>query len=497
MKSKRGFTLIELLAVLVVLAVVALIATPMVTKTIENSKKGTAIESANNLIQSVEYYFVSANPKYGRIDVLNDKLNYKGKKPELGEVEINEKGDSRIYAYINGYCVTKEYDGEAYASKINKENCNWFGTDNYETKEGTIFTLNNQTVSNYLIYGNSVQDGTPTPSNPIEISSTGDLITKDNCTSYGSDACNNIGKYVIPVKVSGKNLLPYSYKGHSVTDAGVKLSAENDALTINGTATSLALLSFVKKNNGIVEDITLSAGTYTISVQGTGTITDNGNFLQVWKVDGDSLTNAGQIGLNKNVTFTLEKTQAIRLRVVVYSGRSYNATFNIQLEHGTTATEYEPYVEPKTTNIYLDEPLRKVGEYADYIDFNNKKVVRNVGKFVFNGKEAWVKQNNGAYILNQLQYRPLSAMCDKFIFEESTKSWTENGKFGWNTGGIIWFMTDDFSSVSKNNITVYYQLQNPTEKSITLPSIQTLDGVSTLSINTGVQPSNVKLTIKK
>lgn len=31
-----------------------------------------------------------------------------------------------------------------------------------------------------------------------------------------------------------------------------------------------------------------------------------------------------------------------------------------------------------TTNIYLDEPLRKVGNYSDYIDFKNQKEFRNV-----------------------------------------------------------------------------------------------------------------------
>lgn len=34
--------------------------------------------------------------------------------------------------------------------------------------------------------------------------------------------------------------------------------------------------------------------------------------------------------------------------------------------------------EETTTNIYLDEPLRKIGDYADYVDFAGKKVVRNV-----------------------------------------------------------------------------------------------------------------------
>ena len=31
-----------------------------------------------------------------------------------------------------------------------------------------------------------------------------------------------------------------------------------------------------------------------------------------------------------------------------------------------------------TTNIYLDEPLRKIGDYSDYIDFRNQKEFRNV-----------------------------------------------------------------------------------------------------------------------
>lgn len=39
----------------------------------------------------------------------------------------------------------------------------------------------------------------------------------------------------------------------------------------------------------------------------------------------------------------------------------------VQLEEGSTATPYQPYVEPTTTNIYINEPLRKIGEYADML----------------------------------------------------------------------------------------------------------------------------------
>ena len=240
--------------------------------------------------------------------------------------------------------------------KKNRQNLTAYSENSNELELNKTFASK---LVNYKIYGNSVQDGTPTPDNPVEIESVG--IT---------------------------NLL--TFQNSTASNSGVELSVENDKFTINGTATSTVLLSFFN-NLCIADDITLSAGTYTISVQGTGTVTDNGNFLQVWKVDGDSLTNAGQIGLNKNVTFALEETQTIRLRVIVYSGRSYDATFNIQMEKCNTVTPYAPYGkykipikvsnenDSKITNIILDEPLRKVGEAADYIDFKSGQVVRNVG----------------------------------------------------------------------------------------------------------------------
>ncbi len=350
-------------------------------------------------------------------------------------------------------------------------------------------------IVNYHIEGQSVQNGTPTPDTPVEIESVGDLVTLDNCESYGGEACNNIGKYVIPVTVSGKNLLHYSYKGHSVTTAGVELSAENDVLTINGTATSTILLSFFN-NLGIVEDITLSAGTYTISVQGTGTVTDNGTFLQVFKVDGDSLTSAGQIGLNKNLTFTLEKTQKIRLRVIVYSGRSYNATFNIQLEEGSSATEYEPY-KGTITNIYLDEPLRKVGDYADYIDFKNKKIIRNVRKSVFDGTEDWSYDSN---------FKAFKLLDNKFMTEQKPMS----NQFIGISSGILnndnsllinndsiyvtrWSLKGDLSkykeSLKENNLKLINVLKSPVEQSMDFQNI-VVRGGNKIEIDTSVKPSN-------
>ena len=47
------------------------------------------------------------------------------------------------------------------------------------------------------------------------------------------------------------------------------------------------------------------------------------------------------------------------------------------VEGSTAPSKYIPYYN-EITNIYLDEPLRKIGDYLDYIDFKNQKVFRNV-----------------------------------------------------------------------------------------------------------------------
>ena len=54
MKNKCGFTLIELLAVIIVLAIITLITTPIVNKTLETAKKGTAERSADGYIRAAE-----------------------------------------------------------------------------------------------------------------------------------------------------------------------------------------------------------------------------------------------------------------------------------------------------------------------------------------------------------------------------------------------------------------------------------------------------------
>ena len=629
--KKRGFTLIELLAVIVVLAIIALIATPIVMNTIESSKKGATLESVRNMVHAAELYFISANPRYGKLNLLDSKLDYDGQKPELGEVEVNKNGDSRVYAYINGYCVTKEYESELYASKTNKEECNWYATDNYETTEGTTFILNNQKIKNYLIYGNSTQatrsgknlydynnvpyfeaavkkdngysrsgqsgirfytyqtlenyigqtvtisfdlttseDGEfliyqyqangigikinktnktiyktmkanvkqrvsvtgvveelgttenyskgeiivhkegytgsylvnniqfelgssatayeeygamPSPEFPSEIKNTGDLVTKDNC--------------VVQVKATGKNLFDLSALNWvSANGNNIKYSFNNNSVNIERLAEN--------NTSAIYATMTFKPGVYTISLsnvpsdyKGIGNFVYSSIFGAVYKEDENGI-------IKKTFTLTEPKTDVVYFYMPETEHKIGNKiTYNVQIEEGTSVTAYEEYKE-KLTNIYLTEPLRKVGDNVDYIDYANGKVVRNIKSELVANKTWNYRADDDLIYYTDSNIMHSNYANSNYFLSGAQKTGTNPYVLTVNNvfrlyNKNYWSSLDSYKTWLNNHqdLVVEYLLATPIEESIDLPGIELLDGYNTLSINTEVSPSNVKLTTIK
>ena len=111
--NKKGFTLIELLAVIVILAVIAIVVTPLITSTIENSKKESRAASARNYASAVEQevtrsQLTNTPIKDGTYPVSNFNGLVKGTIPTSGTVTIL-KGlvDSYSLAF-DDYTVTKK-----------------------------------------------------------------------------------------------------------------------------------------------------------------------------------------------------------------------------------------------------------------------------------------------------------------------------------------------------------------------------------------------------
>ena len=283
-------------------------------------------------------------------------------------------------------------------------------------------------IRNYEVYGNSVQDGTPSPESPVEIQSVGDLVTDTESEYYG--------KYNIPITVRGKNLLPYPYIYTTKTINGVTFTDNGDgSITIDGTATANAVFYLVgKQDNYTLDKCGLKIGDrYTISKNlVSGDSIANIYFTANYYNASDSMKRGALATSTNTATSTIQsdfKVWGIYL-LVAKDKTVNNTTIKPQLEKGSSATEYEPYKGRITEHIYLDEPLRKVGDYADYIDFKGQKVVRNVV----------VSDNTGT--------NPISESLGALAI--------------------------------------------PTEEPIALPVLKTFKGTSIISVDTSVQPSNIK-----
>ena len=338
-------------------------------------------------------------------------------------------------------------------------------------------------LRNYEIYGNSVQDGTPTPDTPIDIQSVGDLTTK--------------------------NLLAYPYSNTTKTENGITFTDNGDGtIIVNGTAT--ADVRFYCRSAS--DMITISPGTYTMSG------CPDGGSAKTYYVGGFAYN-----AFSSGQTFSVDDTISDWFYIMVKSGTTANnLIFKPQLELGSTATEYEPYhkydvpitvagTSSETKHIYLNEPLRKVGDYADYIDFKNKKVVRNVGETTFNRSETWVLTGDvlaGVYqgfaVSNSVYNIPkgtkLICLSDKFPYASGKAAnivTIANSAYGLRIIIGAEYVPDlDVTTfktwLSANNVKIIYPIATPTEESISLPALKTFKGTSIMAVDTTIQPSNIK-----
>lgn len=333
-------------------------------------------------------------------------------------------------------------------------------------------------IEDYRIYGESVQDGDPTPSTPIEVESVG----------YKTN-----GEYKIPVVVSGKNL--FDMEGQTWSTG--LLNASTGALnTGNSNYKTTDYISIIKPNENYVVSFNQN---YTAS---------SGTSNRICYYD----SNKGFISCNDTTQYTTAGRKDYLLNVpsnasyIRYSVRVTDT--DIQIEFGTIATEYETYKRATTTNIYLDEPLRKIGDYADYIDFKNGKVVRNIGKHVWTGDEssAW-KQGSGSNNFytstsSYAHYKANSVMLwdiYKFYEGRTYSPWYPSANYHFNNYTAVGSSTReiyvhdaDYNNVDefKANLvgsTIYYVHDNPTEEVIELPVLETVEEDCVFSIDTTVK----------
>jgi len=114
--NKKGFTLIELLAVIVILGVIMAIAIPSMTGYIENSKKDTMLDTAQQYIDGAKTLLISENalPSAGEAVVV-----------KVDDIELDKGGvspyDNKKYNFEDGLSYVLVYNNAANDAETNSE----------------------------------------------------------------------------------------------------------------------------------------------------------------------------------------------------------------------------------------------------------------------------------------------------------------------------------------------------------------------------------------
>ena len=145
------------------------------------------------------------------------------------------------------------------------------------------------------------------------------------------DLDSESGKYVVPVTIAGKNKFDGTLFNGYYTDS---------------TMTSIGGVSGNYKSCKVY----LSAGTYTFSCSVP--------VLVIRYITSD-IYRSNPIGskYTQDYTFTLANDSYVSLAFRNESNTAWDDSTTIQVELSQSATEYEPFHEPSTINIFLDEPV--------------------------------------------------------------------------------------------------------------------------------------------
>jgi hypothetical protein len=207
-------------------------------------------------------------------------------------------------------------------------------------------------------FGECVQNGTPTPDNPVDI------------------VCNN---GVLKYGVLGKNLF-------------------------DGTVYNIAYLSspsrvaYNASYRGIIIPV-IAGNKYTISRQTVEGNRFNWYFTPTYPQNGDTPYNIGST-TETSLSATVTVPNGMSFLVVYFATNASDISQSeIQVELGNTATPYEPYrtgiyadgtvetIEDTIGNTATAEMLLKVGNHQDVQSIIDGVVTRNVGVCVYDGSQ--------------------------------------------------------------------------------------------------------------
>lgn len=325
----------------------------------------------------------------------------------------------------------------------------------------------------------------------------------------------------LQVDIAGKNSFnkeaAYSYNVNGVnivqTDGGLRIY-NNTARTYACAAVKVKL----KPNTAYTYSCKI-ASPRTKSAVGIRKSLDNGNRFDPTMISGTGVVTIAQ---TISRTFTTDENEyyAVCLFCTYDEEATGDTTFeSIQLEEGGTMTAWEPYHEPQSVTIPLDEPLRGIGDVKDKIVWRDGMwgIERQFGMQVFDGSadEAWVavlnsnglNYRNGSNFVQSKAKSKGAAICTTLIKNNGVTSSRPGFMIAGNASVLVYsndFNTSDVSLwtayLAENPMTIVYELAAPTwepfpaETQTALNALTTRPGTTYLTVNSTDVAAPVRLT---
>ena len=152
--------------------------------------------------------------------------------------------------------------------------------------------------------------------------------------------------YKVPVVISGKNLLKPD--GTPTTIRGVSWSYREDGAVVGERVSSNENIS----DFTLINSSTFKPGSYIFSRFDTESTPGSSTYQANISINGVSHWGTG------NYLFVLNEASTIRVVLRVYPNFTGTAIFKPMIRLSSIQeSNYEAYIEPTTTNIYLDEPI--------------------------------------------------------------------------------------------------------------------------------------------
>ena len=340
----------------------------------------------------------------------------------------------------------------------------------YASNQGETHVSDSDTglIQDMMIYGQSKQDGEPSPSNPVEI------------------------KNVVnpTIKVIGKNLWKIHENGYINNTNGDIADSHIE---------SYGVTDFIRmKKNIVVQSKSFDKTSNYAFAFRLGFYDSEKKWIQ--NIIIQTLSNPNVVDIS---SFHISNAEYIRVSAP-------NTIFDdLQIEYGTQASKYEPYKEqsialPITLNAI---PVSSGGNVtingqqyiSDYVDVERGKLVKRVSKKTLNGTESYghpKNWNENAFVIerfldNGILYENYSAIADIIsdkLVKTSATNIANNGTIGIGSAfkGVYICLGDGYNTIEKikeyfssNNTEVYYVLNTPTETDLTTEQTQALKELAT------------------